>query len=205
MIYDFFYNNFENPLWLLLIIPLLILLYYYVKKDFINIKLDERTEGNLRKKRIIIFSTRSFIFILLLIALAGPFVEKYTTIHGDPRIKILIDNSTSMNVFDNLAISKLRTDLENNLPVETEYIAIGDKSPLADNILANMKRNENLLLISDGYSNSGLEFGDAALRASNLNATVSAVKLLSKNYDASVAVLGSEKTTSGVDNTCLKV
>ena len=194
---DFLYKYFENPYWLFVILPLIgLLIYFTFFKDFIKIE-----GNNLKNKKIIVFTTRCFIFLLLLMALAGPFVEKYTTIHGDPKIKILIDNSTSMNVFDLTKLNQLRTNLEDSIPVEIDFIAAGEESPLGDNILSNMKRNENLLLITDGYSNSGLSLGDISLRSSNLNTTISAIELESKHYDASVTISGSDKTTSGVENT----
>ncbi|MBS3175114.1 VWA domain-containing protein [Candidatus Woesearchaeota archaeon] len=198
---DIAYRYFEEPYFLLFIIPVIILLWYFIDKDFLKLPLDDNQKKRLSNKRIFIFITRSLIFVLLLIALATPFIEKTKTIQGDPRLRLLIDNSSSMGVFDYNEINNLKKELESRIPVELGYVSEGEKSALGENLLANLKKNENVLLISDGYSNSGIDLGDTVLRANSFNTSISAVNLKIKNYDASVAVYGSEKTTAEVDNT----
>ncbi len=200
-LFDLTYRYFENPYFLLLIIPSIIILIYLITKDFIKVPLDKNQQSKLKHKRIIVIISRIIIFVLLFIALSGPFVEKYMTIQGDPKLKLLIDNSTSMQVFDFEAINNLQDQLNSRLPLETVYISSGEKSSLGDNILVNLKRNENVLLLSDGYSNSGISLGDIVLKSNSLNSSISAINLKPKYYDASITISGSDKTSSGADNT----
>ncbi len=199
-IIDLTYRYFEHPYYLLLIIPAVLLLWYLIDKDFIKLPLDKEQQRKLSTKRLFIFITRVLVLLLLFIALAGPFVETFRTVQGDPKVRLLIDNSSSMQVFDINDANKLKSELEKRIPVEIGYIGDGEKSALGDNIIANLKKNENVLLFTDGYSNSGIELGDIVLKANSLNSSVSAINLKPKNYDASIVVYGSEKTTADAEN-----
>jgi len=191
----FFNNNFNNSKILLLIIPILIGLYLFFRKDVFKNNIDKI----FNRRKNILFITRAIILVLLFIALAGPFVEKLSIVHGDPKIKILIDNSTSMVLFDNSEFSRLKQNLEQHIPVEINYIASGDKSGLSDGIISSMRPYDQVLLFSDGNNNVGSVMGDAALHAVNTGGTINALKLTPNKFDASVAVLGPDKTTSGAE------
>ncbi len=198
-IIDIAYNYFERPYVLFIYLFIFIVLIYLINKNFVELSLENIKKS--KSKRLFIFISRALVFLLLIIALAGPFIEKSKTIHGEPRIKILVDNSTSMQLYDLKIADKLKIALENKIPTEIEYITFGDKSAIADALMANVKKNENILLISDGNNNVGIELGDVVLRANALNATINAIKLKSKNYDTSISIAGSDKTIADVENT----
>ena len=178
---DITYGYFERPYVLLFYILILIGLLYLINKNFLSLP-QEILKKN-KSRRLFIFISRALIFLLLIIALAGPFVEKSKTIQGEPKLKILVDNSTSMQLYDITVADRLKIALEKKIPTEMEYITLNDKSAIADALMANIKKNENILLISDGNNNFGTELGDAVLRANALNATINSINLKPKNYD----------------------
>lgn len=189
---------------LLLILPMIAAVFFLMRFRISGggkkLKLEGR-DARFGKHDWILFFSRVLIFSFLLIAVAYPFVEDNIVIQGDPHLVMLIDNSSSMSLFNLAGIDELRTKLGELIPVEASYIASGDVSALGDGVLRNVHEGESLLLVSDGNNNYGADLGDAALYAASLNATVNAIKLKENVFDASVSILGPEKTLSGVDNT----
>ncbi|MBI2148622.1 VWA domain-containing protein [Candidatus Woesearchaeota archaeon] len=197
----FLSRYFERSYVLFLIIPLIVIFIYLFRKTFVNVYLGEQYERKRKNLKIFVFITRFIIICLLLVALASPFLIKTKVVPGDPKVKILVDNSTSMNLFDLSIVDNLKLQLEKKLPVELSYISDGEESRLGDGIISNMKKNNNLLLVTDGNNNAGVELGDAAIQANTLNVSISALRIFPDKYDASVVVYGSEKTTADVENT----
>ena len=175
------------------IIPFTILLYFIVKKNFIKF-FDKSEQASYAKEkknqRLIFFIIRSLVFALLLIGIASPFLMETTTVKGNPRITILVDNSTSLNLFESGIEKQLVAKLKGKIPVSVRRIAIGDKSAIGDGILNNIERNENVMVITDGNNNDGKLLGDIMLLASSLNATVSTVSMEAVKSDVGVEVLG---------------
>ena len=198
---NIFYRYFERPYLLLLIIPALILLFYFIRRDIVKVYATKEYETKRKKLRMLVLISRILVFLFLVIALASPFVETSKTVKGDPKIKILVDNSTSMDLFDLAFTNSLKTELENRLPVEMYFIGNGEESRLGDGILINMRKDDNILLLTDGNNNQGMELGDVSLQATNINTTLNGIVLFTNKFDASVSVLGSSKTTSNVENT----
>ncbi len=194
------FKYFERPYVLLLVIPAILFLIYFFRKDFVKLHISH--EDEIRKKKLAryIFASKIVIIILLIISVASPYVETTKTVKGDPNVKILVDNSTSMDLFDLNFIEELKSDLERRVPVEMHYIAYEKNSRLAENILANMRKDDNLLLITDGNNNGGVELGDIILQANSVNASVNAINLNSDKFDASVSIIGPDKTTTNVEN-----
>ncbi|MFA4886809.1 MAG: VWA domain-containing protein [Candidatus Nanoarchaeia archaeon] len=197
----FLLTYFERPLFILLI-PLLALIPFFIYKDFVHFK-DETPEQKEKRNRIklIISLTRTLALIFIFIAFANPFQEEVTTIQGSPRIKLLIDNSTSMSLFSKTAAGTLQAQLEEQIPVETRIIAEGENSPLGSNVLNSIRKDDNALLITDGYATEGTDLGDAALYASTINATLNALILEPERSDSAVTIIGPEKVTSNAENT----
>jgi|SRR3989344_1947613 len=195
-----FLAYFERPLILLLAIPLILILFFFMRKDFMKSYFDESNKSRKAKLRIFVFIMRSLIFILLLISLASPFLEDRETVKGDPEIKILIDNSTSMQLLDTSIVDELVSSLEDRIPTKTSYIAVGNESRLGDGILSSVNPGDNVLLISDGNNNAGVTLGDVILQANDLNISISAINLSSKYPDSSVSIHGTSKTGSKVQN-----
>lgn len=178
-----------------LIIPLIILLYYVIRKNFIRF-FDKSEQAGYQKEikdqRLIFFVIRSLILGLVLFAISSPFIMETTTVKGNPRITILVDNSTSLNLFESGIEKHLADELKGKIPVTIRRIAVGDKSAIGDGILNNLERNENVMVITDGNNNDGKLLGDIMLLASSLNATVSTIGMDPIRSDVSVEILGAK-------------
>lgn len=193
------YSYFENPFAILLIFALVPLTAWLLSRDWVKVKEDPEVVQKKKHTRKIMLLTRSLIILLLLTAIAKPYVQHEKVIPGDPIIKILVDNSTSMAVFENIA-PELAEKLEKKLEVRTKTIAAGERSDLGDAILGQLEPHGSLLLLTDGNSNAGSNIGDVALFASKMNASINVIKLEPKESDVGVAVLGPAKTMQGVEN-----
>ena len=177
----------------LFIIPFTIALYFAIRKNLINFfnKADQISYEKEKKiQRLIFFIIRALIFALVLIAISSPFIMETRTVQGNPRITILTDNSTSLNLFEPGIDKELANKLKNKIPVSVRHIASGDKSAIGDGILNNLERDENVLVITDGNNNDGKLLGDVMLLASSLNATVSTVSMEPIKSDVGVEILG---------------
>ena len=196
--------TFNKPEILLLIIPAAVILMLILPKSFVVIDKkrlhDQKFIKSRRKYRIVLFLTRLIIFALLFIALADPYgqVEKETP--GDLTVTILIDNSTSMELFDTSFIQTLKAELEKKLPVKTAYISAPLESDIGDGILHYIEKDKNILLISDGQATTGTNLLDVLLFASSLNSSVSAIALDPVHQDSSVSIWGPSKTIAEVEN-----
>ena len=185
-----------------LIILIVIILYFSIRKNFIKFldKAEQQSyEREKKKQRLIFFGIRSVIFVLLLIAIASPFLLETKTVKGNPRITILVDNSTSLNLFEYGLEKELVKKLKGKIPVTVRHIASGDKSAIGDGILNNIGRDENVLVISDGNSNSGKLLGDIMLLASSLNATVSTLGMEPVRSDVGVEIIGPAEAIRDTD------
>ncbi|MBN1544095.1 VWA domain-containing protein [Candidatus Woesearchaeota archaeon] len=196
--------SFNRPEILLIIIPTMIVLALIMAKSFVAIdkrRLKEKDFTRSRRRyRIFIFITRAIIFSLLLIALADPYGQVEKQVPGDLTITLLIDNSTSMQMFDISFVPTLKAELEKRLPVKTSYISAPLESNIGDGILNNLEKDKNLLLISDGQATSGTNMMDVLLFAASLNSSISAINLHPVQEDIGVSVKGPSKTISEVEN-----
>lgn len=192
------YQYFQRPIVLLLLIPLIPILLYFLKKDFVFIR--EDIVHKYRRKRVqnLMIFTRILIFLLILIAIASPYFMTEKIIEGDPILKILVDNSSSMAVLTSLDASTIN-QLKNKVEVEVHSIGSKDTSDIGDGTLQNLGPYESILLVSDGNANKGANLGDVALFASKLNATINTVKLKTQNDDASISISGPSKVMSDVE------
>ncbi|MBI4017152.1 MAG: VWA domain-containing protein [Candidatus Aenigmarchaeota archaeon] len=197
---DWLYARVERPELVLLIIPIVIVLWIVLQKDFIRLKEDPEVVRQKRKLRALMFFTRSALFLLLLSALASPFSQTEKVVEGDPFITLLVDNSSSMSLFENIADS-LRAKLEKKLNVEFKSVGSSERSDIGDGILANLQPQQSILLLADGNSNEGANLGDVALYASRINTTINAIHLKPVHDDAAVLVVGPSKTMEDVENT----
>ncbi len=192
------YQYFQRPEVLLLIVPLVLLLIYFLKKDFVFIKEDLMMKKKRKRVQNIMIFTRFLIFLSLLTAVASPYFMTEKIIAGDPVLKILVDNSSSMQMlsgFDHSIIDRLKNKVE----VEVVNIGSKDTSDIGDGILHNIGPYESVLLVSDANANKGASLGDVALFASRLNATINAVSLKPKSDDVGISILGPSKVMGGVE------
>ena len=191
-------SNILRPQAFFLLIPIMVLFLILLFKDFVADAWGDKNEK--RKFRIIILITRTLIFLLLVIALAKPFGEVTTTIPGNPKLTILVDNTSSMNVMDTGFIPMLKQELEKEIPVSIKIMSSGTKSAIGDDMLNFVEKDSNILVISDGNINEGTELGDVALLAANLNTTISAIQLSNAENEVGVYIEGPETATAGVNN-----
>jgi len=192
----------QYPWVLAIIIPVMVLLILLIRKDFVKFK-DKDEQKTYHKKtkfrRALVSASRGLIFLALLLAIAGPFTTKQKQIQGDYSLLLLADNSSSMNMFENIG-NDLKTKLEKLIPVQLKYIATSSNSEIGNGILNNMQGDDNLLLITDGNNNQGRDLGDIMLLASTLNTTISAIEINTIQKDAAVSIQGPSKVILDSDN-----
>ena len=143
--------------------------------------------------------SRCLIFSILIIAIASPFNLEEKTVQGDPSLTVLMDNSTSFELFEQDIASNLKVSLEKEIPTTLKYIARGEESPIGDSLLNNMKGNNNLLLISDGNNNKGTDLGDVMILASSLNTTISSLNIDPVKTDLAVTIDGPSELIFGTE------
>lgn len=196
MILDFAYKYFDEPMILLLIIPLFFALLFLIRKDFVKFA-DEDGHGT---KKFWFFLMRFTIFSLLIAAIASPFTFQERLVSGEPNVIVLVDNSTSFDLFDRGIGETIKNELKSYVKTDLRSIGTGERSDLGDRVLENMRRGGSVILISDGYNNEGVELGDVALHATNLNASINAVDLKPIKDDYRVEIRGPSKVIADVDN-----
>ncbi|MCX8147292.1 MAG: hypothetical protein N3D84_02395, partial [Candidatus Woesearchaeota archaeon] len=196
--------NIKYPYVLLFFIPIVIALLIIIKKDFVKFKSEDERKEYARSKRflrIFVFISRSIIFLCILMAIATPFMMKKEAVEGDLSIVILADNSTSFEVYNSSAAQALKNNLELSFPSHLKYIAQGMRSPLADNLLSNLRGNDNILLVTDGQNNYGKSLRDVVLFAATLNSTINAIYPRAVHDDTSVVIKGVDKAVRGSELT----
>jgi len=194
------YGIFEYPWALALIIPAIPLLLWLLRKEFITVREDVQTKEAKRRLRKIVFYTRTVLLMLLLIAFASPYVTDQKIIDGDPFVTVLIDNSTSMAVLEDVS-SELVPALERKVNTEVKTVGTETVSNIGDSVLSHLQPHSSVLLVSDGSANAGASLGDVALFASKINASVNAVSLNPIRDDASVEVFGPSKILEDAEAT----
>ena len=144
-----------------------------------------------RSRNRLFAATRLLAFCLIVAAAANPyFVQTHTVSSSQPSITILDDKTASMGIFDPAIADRIRgwTDA----PVRSFS---GETTPLGDKIVQHSIPGGSILLISDGYSNSGRPLADSLALARASNATTFALSLVPEKDDSSVEISG---TNTGV-------
>jgi len=175
------------------IVPVLLLLFWFTRKTFVKFGNRFELEAYLKSKktdRRIILTLRSLAFVFLLIAIASPFVLESKSVPGDPRLTILVDNSSSMVLYNPGIAYELYKKLEGSIPVNIRTIANGEQSTIGNGILNNIEGDDNVMVISDGVNNEGKLLGDIMLFASNINSSVSTLKMEHVKGDVGVTIDG---------------
>jgi hypothetical protein len=120
----------QKPMWLLWIIPALIITFYLISRTFVEVREDQSAIARRRRARRTMYVTRTIIIILLVVAFATPTQQQEKTIQSDPFVKILVDNSSSMGIYDMAAVGKLQDALMGSVAVKTGSIAEGERSAI---------------------------------------------------------------------------
>jgi Mg-chelatase subunit ChlD len=144
-----------------------------------------------RRRWAFFFTT--LILILLAIALASPFSITQTREKGNPNMVILLDNSSSMDLYEKNLGENLKAKLETDFPISIRSLGSKERSALGDGILNTMQGDDNLFLITDGRSTHGRDLGDILRLAYEVNSTISNLLLEPLVKDASVQILGPDQ------------
>ena len=148
-----------------------------------------------RAKNKLLAATRLVIFCLIIAAAANPyFVETHTVQSEKPSIAILDDRTGSMEVFDPGVAARVSAFADAQVRSFS-----GDSTPLGGKILQYSLPGETLVLVSDGYSNSGRALPDALALATASNTTVFAISQNPVKEDASVEISGTNTAVLGGD------
>ena len=178
---------------LVAIVPFILFVFWLTRKTFVKFgnrfELEEYVKTK-KKDRRIVFWLRSFAFLFLLFAIASPFVLESKSVPGDPRLTILVDNSSSMTLYNPSIAYDLYKKLEGAIPVNIRTIATGEHSTIGNGILNNIEGDDNVMVISDGVNNEGKLLGDIMIFASNINSSVSTLKMDSLYEDVGVTIDG---------------
>jgi len=178
---------------LIAIVPVLLLIFWFTRKTFVKFGNRLELEAYLKSKktdRKIILTLRSLALVFLLAAIASPFVLESKTVQGDPRLTILVDNSSSMALYNPGIAYELYKKLEGTIPVSIRTIASGEHSTIGNGILNNIEGDDNVMVITDGLNNEGKLLGDIMLFASNINSSVSTLKMEPVKNDVGVFIDG---------------
>ncbi len=160
---------------------------------------DRRFLAATRKKRLYMGVLRSISLFLIFVALAGPFSFRETTIEGNPKLILLIDNSSSMRVMDTSFLPSFVSALKDNVPTTLRYFGSGEESPTGDALLKSLEEGASILLVTDGRANKGRDLSSVIHFASSLNASVNAVNLSPAFDDVYVEIEGPEEVIAGTD------
>ena len=178
---------------LIFIIPVLLLIFWLTRKTFIKFSNKFELENYLKSKKFdrrVVFALRSSAIIFLLLAIASPFVLESKTVPGDPRLTILVDNSSSMVLYNPNIAYELYKKLEGSISVHIRTIANGEHSTIGNGILNNIEGNDNVMVITDGVNNEGKLLGDIMLFATSINSSVSTLKMETIQNDVGVTIDG---------------
>ncbi|HLC61640.1 MAG TPA: VWA domain-containing protein [Candidatus Nanoarchaeia archaeon] len=178
---------------LIAIIPILLFLFWLTRKTFVKFNNKFELENYVKSKktdRKIVLALRSFAFVFLMIAIASPFMLESKTVPGNPRLTILVDNSTSMALYNPNIAYNLYKKLEGTVPVQIRTIAGGEHSTIGNGILNNIEGDDNVLVVTDGVNNEGKVLGDIMLFASGINSSISTLKMDAVKNDVGVTIDG---------------
>ncbi|MEA1965939.1 MAG: VWA domain-containing protein, partial [Euryarchaeota archaeon] len=163
-----------HPYLLLLAIPVLVAAAYLIRKG--------------HKKGIII--ARTVVFLLLIVALASPYdLVSRTVFDETPNVIIIEDHTSSMALFDNDTGARVYDRLQSRTPTSIHQIT-GDRSAIGDAITEFAQGNDNVLLVTDGNNNYGLDLADTIAFTTTINTTVCAIMQEPERNDLSVEIIG---------------
>ncbi|MDD3247061.1 MAG: VWA domain-containing protein [Methanosarcina sp.] len=163
----------ESPEMLLLIIPVIVAGFYL-----------------LRKTKTKLVEWRMLVALLLVLALAAPYTTVTQTIsEEDPSLVLVQDQTASMGIFP----EETGTDLYQALTADTPTALVqltGEKTSLGDAVTQYSGLGNQIVLVTDGNSNSGKDFSDALKFAKDADTPVYLVQPELETNDLSVEMLG---------------
>ncbi|NYT01220.1 MAG: VWA domain-containing protein [Methanosarcinales archaeon] len=171
---------FSTPQALWLLAPAVLLALFFLKRG---------------KDRALVIS-RTLVVCLMIVALANPYViASQTRDVNRPRITFLADDTPSTEIFDRGTAARLQAAIQDS----QIRSFTGLETPLGDKVLQYAPMGETLVLVSDGYSNSGRPLKEALSLARASNTTVFAIQMEPVANDASVEISGTNTAVKGGD------
>ena len=154
------------------------------------------------RSRRLLLASRVAVALLVVVAVAGPYVVTTRQTPGEPRVTLLTDDSDSTAVVG--GASGLAEEIEEaGVPTRVATVGNGTRSRVGDGVAANLRENGSVVVVSDGQATGGQSIAEAGERARELNASVSAVRLRPRQTERFVRVDGPSKTSAGVPATFL--
>lgn len=180
-------------LWPLVALPVAVgLLAYLVRRG----EAGPRSASN--RSRRLLLASRTLIVCLLVLAAMEPYTVQTRETPGEPSVTILSDESASMDVYGNTTES-LVTQIEGEgVPVTRATVGSGSTSRIGDGVVANLRQNGTVVVVSDGRVTGGRSLSVAAEEAASLNATVHRVRLRSPRTERAVSISGPATVSRGV-------
>ena len=163
----------ESPEMLLLAIPVIVAGFYL-----------------LRKTKTKLVEWRMLVALLLVLALAAPYTTVTQTIsEEDPSLVLVQDQTASMGIFPEETGADLYKALTADTPTTLVQLT-GEKTSLGDAVTQYSGLGNQIVLVTDGNSNSGKDFTDALKFARDADTPVYLVQPELETNDLSVEVLG---------------
>ena len=161
-----------------------------------------RTErGASSRSRAALYATRLVVVACLVTAAAGPTTVATATTGGDPQVTMIVDESASMGVYEPVA-DGLESGIESEgVTVERVTVADRNRSRIGEGVIANLRANGSVLVVSDGRVTGGPSLARAGDLAASMNATINRIALETNRTDARVEVVGPSKASLGVATT----
>jgi len=151
-----------------------------------------------RRSRRLLLASRLVIVVLLVVAATGPYTVQTRETPGEPRVTLLTDESESMGVYPNVT-DDLVADVEDaGIPVTTATVGTGTDSRVGDGVVANLRENGTVVVLSDGQVTAGRTLGAAVEAARGLNATVSAIGTSPTRTERGVSLEGPSTASVGL-------
>jgi hypothetical protein len=155
-----------------------------------------------RTKRLVLFGTRLVVVVCLVTAAAGPYTVTARETEGNPRVRVLVDESNSMALTGANADTLVERIEAQGVPVSRSVVGSDNTSRVGDAIVANVERDGSVLLLSDGQVTGGRSLAEAAEVADDAGTTLHTVSL-SAGTERYVSMTGPGKTSAGIQNTFL--
>lgn len=159
-----------------------------------------RASDPARRTRYAMFATRLVIAGCLIGAAAGPYTTVTRETPGEPSVRLLVDESASMEVTPDVSAQLTQSIERQGVPVETATIATDDRSAIGDGLVANLRPGGSLVLVTDGRVTEGRSLLAAAEVARSVNASISTVSIAPNRRERFVRIDGPDTTSVGIEN-----
>lgn len=190
---------FKDEYLILLIIPLFFILLYLLNKNFVKLDQQKHKRKIARRGRILLLLSRTFIIGLLLLALASPYTLIEEKTEGNPRISLLVDNSTSMSIYDLSFIQNMKNELSKEIPTTIKEIGVGNMSSISEGIYSSLD-TRNIILVTDGQNYRGKDLRDTLLLGRSQNVSLTLIDIKPKKSEISTMIEGPSKVVEDVEN-----